>query len=53
MKEFTFVVKTNVDELKVLADVREYIEKQYDGEVFIRKVFLHNGKTMGPKPPER
>ncbi len=49
MKEFTFVVKTNVDELKVLADVRGYIEKTYNGEVFIRKVFL-NSNT---KPPER
>jgi hypothetical protein len=49
MKEFTFVVKTNIDELKVLADVREYIEQKYDGEVFIRKVFLQNNT----KPPER
>ena len=48
MKEFTFVVKTNIDELKVLADVREYIEQQYNGEVFIRKVFLNNTKS-----PER
>ncbi len=44
MKEFTFVVKTNVDELKVLADVREYIEQEYNGEVFIRKIFLNNSK---------
>ncbi|MFH1448451.1 MAG: hypothetical protein ABIG39_06310 [Candidatus Micrarchaeota archaeon] len=44
MKEFTFVVKTNIDELKVLADVREYIENEYNGEVFIRKIFLNNTK---------
>lgn len=44
MKEFTFVVKTNIDELKVLADVRQYIEQEYNGEVFIRKVFLNNSK---------